>query len=100
MALHQSTQKPAWWLLPFAGVGMLVFLFGQLTSRVHGGEDAAAPYDRLYDVIMTRFGPDSKAYGANESSPSIFKESDFPFDDKTFEKFNAALDAFGALPQK
>ena len=77
-----------------------LFLCQLLTGRVRGAEDAAEPYDTLYDVIMTRYGPDGKAYGANESSPSIFNESDFPFDDKTYEKFNAALDAFGALPQE
>lgn len=62
--------------------------------------DAADPYDTLYDVLMTRNGPDGKAYAQNETSPSIFSWSEFPFDDKTFDKFNAALSAFAALPQE
>lgn len=82
-----------------------IVLLGVILSQlpidlVRGEENASARYDALYDVIMTRYGPDGKAYGKDESSPSIFKESDFPFDDKTYKKFNAALDAFGALRQK
>lgn len=100
MTSHQSTQKSASWLLHSACVVMLVFLSGQLSGRAQGADDTADPYDTLYDVIMTRYGPDGKAYGANEGSPSIFKESDFPFDDRTFKKFNAALDAFAALSQE
>ncbi len=100
MTSHQSTQKSASWLLHSACVGMLVFLSGQLTARTHGADDTADPYDTLYDVIMTRYGPDGKAYGSNESSPSIFKESEFPFDDRTYRKLNAALDEFAALSQE
>ncbi len=70
------------------------------TIGVCQAEDSVDPYDVLYDVIMTRYGPDGKAYGADESSPSIFRGSDFPFGDKTYNKLNAALDAFGGLPQK
>ena len=62
--------------------------------------DAADPYNVLYDVIMTRHGKDGKSYAQNETSPAIFAWSEFPFDDKTFGKFNAALDAFAALPQE
>jgi len=40
-----------------------------------------------------------KSYAENESSPVIFSTSEFPFGDKTFKKFSAALDAFAALPQ-
>jgi hypothetical protein len=69
-------------------------------ARGRPAKGTADPYDVLYDVLMTRYGSDGKAYGANESSPSIFKESNFPFDDKTYQKFNAALDAFGAFPQE
>lgn len=56
------------------------------------------PYDVLYDVVMTRY-KDGKAYAQDETSPSIFAWSEFPFDDRTFEKFVAALDGFAALPQ-
>ncbi len=61
--------------------------------------DQDDPYDRLYDVIMTRW-KDGKAYGQDETSPAIFTFSEFPFDDRTFDKFNSALDAFAALPQE
>ncbi|MFT5470488.1 MAG: hypothetical protein ACI8UO_005617 [Verrucomicrobiales bacterium] len=79
---------------------LVLFLGHLLTSRIHGAEDQADPYDALYDVIMTRFGPDGKSYAENESTPAIFAWSEFPFDDKTFKKFDEALDAFGALPQE
>lgn len=82
-----------------------VVLFGLFISqvpidRVCGAEETADPYDVLYDVVMTRFGPDGEAYGTHESSPSIFNGSDFPFDDRTFDKLDAAVDAFGALSQE
>ena len=83
----------------FLRVVVLIFACQLSSSIVHGAEDAADPYDALYDIIMTRQGPDGKAYGADESSPSIFKESEFPFDDGTYSKLNAALEAFEALPQ-
>ena len=81
-------------------VALLALFLGQLlTGRVCGAEDAADPYDTLYDVIMTRYGPDGKSYAENETSPIIFADSDFPFGDKTYKKFNAALDVFAALLQ-
>lgn len=64
-----------------------------------GVENANDPYHVLYDVLMTRYGPDGKSYAQNESSPVILPWSKFPFGDKTYEKFDAALDAFAALPQ-
>jgi hypothetical protein len=78
-----------------------------LTGRVEGAEEVADkvaeeavdPCDALYDVIMTRYGQDGKSYAENENSPSIFYFSRFPFGDKTYKKFTAALDAFAALPQ-
>jgi hypothetical protein len=81
-----------------------VLLLGLILSqlpidRVRGEEDPSDPYDTLYDVIMTRYGTDGKSYGENESSPALFDRSDFPFGDKTYKKFSAALDAFAALPQ-
>jgi hypothetical protein len=48
---------------------------------------------------MTRHGPDGKAYGEHEGSPAIFDLSRFPFGDESYEKLNAALDAFATLPQ-
>lgn len=81
-------------------VALLVLFLGQLlTGGVRGAEGAADPYDTLHDVIMTRYGPDGKTYAENESSPALFTDSEFPFGDKTYKKFNAALDAFAALPQ-
>ncbi len=57
-------------------VALLVLIPGQLlTGRVCGAEDAADPYNVLYDVIMTRYGKDGKSYAENESSPAIFSES-------------------------
>lgn len=77
-----------------------LFAGSLLTGRVCEAEEPSDPYDVLYDVIMTRYGPDGKAYGMNESTPSIFKESNFPFDDRTYNKLHTALDAFAALPQE
>ena len=77
----------------------LLVLSQLLTARDCAAEKAADPYDALYDLIMTRYGPDGKSYAENESSPAIFLLSDFPFGDKTYMKLNAALDAFAALPQ-
>ena len=62
-------------------------------------KDKADPYDTLYEVIMTRW-KDGKAYAQDETSPAVFSWSEFPFDDSTFDKFNAALDAFATLPQE
>ncbi len=82
-------------------VALLALFLGQLlTGGVRGAEDASDPYDTLYDVIMTRHGPDGKSYAQNDTTPAIFAWSEFPFDDKTFKKFNTALDAFAALPQE
>lgn len=81
-------------------VVLVAFCLGQLlTYRVRGAEDTADPYDTLYDVIMTRYGKDGKLFAENESSPMIYSTSDFPFGDKTYKKFSAALDVFAALPR-
>ena len=48
---------------------------------------------------MTRW-KDGKAYARDETSPAIFSWSEFPFDDRTFDKFGAALNAFATLPQE
>lgn len=77
-----------------------LFLCQLLTSDVCGAEEAADPYDVLYDVIMTRYGKDGKSYAQNESSPLIYRTSDFPFGEKTYKKFYAAMDALDALPQE
>ena len=65
---------------------------------VDAAKDQADPYDTLYNVIMTRW-KDGKAYAQDETSPIVSSWSEFPFDDRTFDKFNTALDAFAALPQ-
>ena len=81
-------------------VALLILTLGQLlTGRVRGAEGTVDPYDVLYDVLMTRW-KDGKAYAQNETSPAIFAWSEFPFDDKTFKKFDVALDEFAALPQE
>jgi len=72
-------------------VALLALIPGQLlTSRVCGAEDAADPYDVLYDVIMTRYGKDGKSYGENETGPAIFMWSDFPFGDKSITRADDA----------
>jgi hypothetical protein len=82
-------------------VALLSLILGQLLiGRVCGAEKTADPYDVLYDVIMTRYGPDGKSYAENDTTPAIFAWSEFPFDDRTFEEFIPALDAFAALPQE
>lgn len=73
---------------------------GEAKSVAAVDKDQADPYDTLYDVLMTRYGPDGKVYAQNETSPAIFSWSEFPFDDKMFDKFDAALNTFAALPQK
>lgn len=70
-----------------------------LLNRKREEVSATDPYDRLYDVVMTRW-KDGKAYARDETSPAIFAWSAFPFDDQTFDEFNAALDAFDALSQE
>ena len=77
-----------------------LFVVPLLTGRICAAEEPADPYEVLYDVIMTRYGPDGKSYAQNETSPAIFAWSEFPFDDKTFKKLDAALDEFAALPQE
>ncbi len=80
---------------------LFVLLSCQLAfTQQSGAAEAADPYDVLYDVIMTRYGPDGKTYGKNEVTPLIFDNSAFPFDDESYRKFTDALDAFGALPQQ
>ena len=75
-------------------------LFLVLSQSPCGAEEAADPYDILYDVLMTRYGPDGEPYARDESSPAIHLLSEFPFGDKTLKDFNTALDAFVALPQE
>lgn len=83
-----------------ARVALLVLFLGSLLPlNVRAADEPADPYDVLYDVIMTRYGPDGKSYAENEASPAISAWSDFPFGDKTYGKFNAALDTFAALSQ-
>ena len=72
----------------------------QITSPENSSlEDPNDPYNVLYNVLMTRYGPDGKSYAVNETSPVILPRSDFPFDDNTYPELNKALDAFAALPQ-
>tara|TARA_R110002072_G_scaffold179059_1_gene335071 strand:+ start:135331 stop:136635 length:1305 start_codon:yes stop_codon:yes gene_type:complete len=102
MKAQVTTMKPALsgWFQSLSGVTLLVVFLSHLTTGLAcGAEDAVDPYDALYDVIMTRYGKDGKTYAENESSPALFSASEFPFDDKTYRKFIAALDTFGALPQ-
>jgi len=81
-------------------VAVLVVTISHLMSgAVCGDENTADPYDTLYDVLMTRHGKDGKTYALDETGPPIFVLSNFPFGDRTYKKFHAALDAFAALPQ-
>ena len=80
---------------------LLSICLGQLlTSQASGAEKAADPHDELYNVIMTRYGKDGKPYAENEPGSTIHSDSDFPFGDKTYKKFETALDNFAVLPQK
>jgi len=79
--------------------GVLALVSGLLASHA-GAAEPADPYDVLTDVLMTRIGRDGKSYAQDETSPAIFSWSEFPFDDRTFKKFDAAMDALGALPQE
>ncbi|MGI9239858.1 MAG: hypothetical protein ACR2RV_03605, partial [Verrucomicrobiales bacterium] len=82
-------------------MALLVFVIGQqIATPIHAAAGAADPYDTIYDVITTRHGSDGTAYAKDESSPTIYSTSEFPFGDKTYDKFTAALDAFAALPQE
>lgn len=49
--------------------------------------------DELYDVLMVRRALNGDVYGDNETVPMIFKFSEFPFDDGTYPRLTAALDA-------
>jgi len=90
---------PALCIRFLVGVAVVgVFLWQLAPGFVQAAEGAADPYVVLYDVLMTRYGADGKSYAENETSPALFELSDFPFGDKTYKKFNAALDAFAALP--
>lgn len=84
----------------FVCVVLLVQVLCQLpTSCVCGAEDAADPYDALYDVIMVRKDSDGKAYSTNEVGPLIYGRSKFPFDNETFPRLTAAMERFNALSQ-
>lgn len=88
------------WQRQTVGILLLALITGQLlTGRVCRAEDTIDPYDKLYDVLMTRW-KDGKSYAQNETSPAIFEWSEFPFDDKTFKEFDEALSEFAALPQE
>ena len=50
-------------------------------------------FDALYDVLMVRHARNGVAFGDNEIAPMIFKFSKFPFDDATYPRLTAALDA-------
>lgn len=83
---------------------LLILVMGQLPSgRAQDAQEAAKPadpYEALHAALMTRYGQDGKVYAKNETSPVIFSNSEFPFDDRTFEKFDKALDAFAALSKE
>lgn len=83
----------------FALVAFLVMSCLPSADNV-SAEEKSDPYAALYDVVMTRTGPDGKAYAQDESSPAIFHSSRFPFGNRTFDRFNSALDAFAALSQR
>lgn len=78
---------------------VLAFVSGLLASHACAAEKGD-PYEVLTDVLMTRIGRDGKSYAQDETSPAIFAWSEFPFDDRTFKKFDAAMDALAALPQE
>lgn len=86
-------------LHPIANAAPLFFVFAQLLSIRVCGAEAADAYGALYDVIMTRHAQDGNSYAEDESSPTIFSTSDFPYGDKTYPEFSAALDGFAALSQ-
>ena len=59
----------------FVRTALLVLFLGQLlTVGVRAAEDAADPYDVLYDVIMTRYRPDGKSYG-NPSATRLHRRA-------------------------
>lgn len=86
-----------WRIRGLLGIATLVLM---LLDPCTVAVQASDPYDALYDVIMTRKGRDGKSYAMDEATPSLFHRSSFPFGDKTYEDFCAALDAFEALPQR
>lgn len=87
-------------LLPSFRAALFVLLSGSsLFGPCCEAGGKVDPYDMLYDLLMTRYGPEGKSYAADENSPAIFPKSDFPFGDETYERLRTALDAFAALPQ-
>lgn len=68
----------------------VVVLIAQPPSSLGSKKDA---FDELYDVLMVRHARNGVAYGENEIAPMIFKFSKFPFDDATYPRLTAALDA-------
>jgi hypothetical protein len=56
------------------------------------GDDKKA-FDELYEVLMVRHAHNGVAFGQNEIAPIMFTRSGFPFDDATFPRLTAALDA-------
>ena len=55
-------------------------------------------FDELYEVLMVRHARNGVAYGENEIAPTIFGHSRFPFDDATYPRLTASLDAL--TPEK
>ncbi len=73
---------------------LLILFVGQAApGQVRAAEDTPDPYDELYDVLMVRHALNGVVYGGNEIAPMIFKFSAYPFDDKTYPRLSAALDA-------
>ena len=96
--LYCRLQYGSWLLLLFLSLSLV------LTGHSVAANDTAVecesrqdsprrPFDELYDVLMVRHGRNGVAYGANEIAPMIFKFSEFPFDDATYPRLKAALDA-------
>ena len=101
MTSQETTKSLACSLQPqhFVCVALLVLFLGQLLAgRVYGAEDAADPYDTLYDAIMLRQSVDGEVRGHDEVTPLIYGRSEFPFDPTSYKKLDAALHAFESLP--
>ncbi len=80
---------------------LFVLLFCQMVlTQLCRAEEAVDPYDVLYDVIMTRHGPDGKTYGKNSAVPLIWNDSSYLLNGDTHKKFIDALDAFSAVSQQ
>ena len=60
--------------------------------------DEKNTFDELFDVLMVRHARNGVAYGENEIAPMIFGHSRFPFDDATYPRLTASLDAL--TPEK